>query len=46
MAIRRCKCKHKAQDKMYGEGNRVHNAGRGNIQGKNTWVCTVCEDRK
>jgi hypothetical protein len=46
MAIKKCTCKHKDQDKRYGIGNRVHNAGRGVMQGKSSWVCTVCRSRK
>lgn len=46
MAIKRCKCKHKAQDKMYGEQNRVHNPGKITFGTKADWICTVCKDRK
>jgi len=45
MAIRRCDCTHKFQDKRYGKGNRVHNPGRG-PSSVVVWVCTVCGKRK
>ena len=39
--IKKCNCKHKAQDKLHGEGNRVHNetSGRSGTKG---YRCTVC----
>jgi len=40
--IKKCDCKHKYQDKKYGEGNRVHNTKSIVKSGKNA-KCTVCE---
>ena len=42
-----CTCKHQAQDRIYGENQRLHNAGK-NKSDKNAvqWVCTVCGKRK
>lgn len=36
----KCECRHDAQDKIYGKGNRLHNSG---LKG---WKCTVCEKTK
>jgi hypothetical protein len=38
--IRACGCKHKEQDKMYGEGQRLHNEQGGKSKGK--LRCSVC----
>lgn len=38
--IIKCNCKHEAQDKLHGAGNRVHNSGKG------IYRCTVCKDTK
>jgi hypothetical protein len=38
--VRACKCKHEAQDKMYGEGKRLHNLTAGGAN------CTACGDKK
>ena len=41
MAIKQCDCKHEWQDKVYGNGKRVHNpTKKENKDGK--WRCTVC----
>lgn len=42
-----CTCKHQAQDRIYGENQRLHNPGK-NKSDKNAvqWVCTVCGKRK
>lgn len=38
----RCSCKHEQQDKIYGEGLRLHNVcGKGEGKGKIAY-CTVC----
>jgi hypothetical protein len=34
--IKKCSCKHEAQDQMYGQGNRVYNIG------VNQFRCSVC----
>ena len=48
MAIKKCTCKHKYQDKIYGKGNRVHNEIGSNVcVGKlKGYRCTVCENVK
>ena len=47
MAIKKCSCSHKVQDKMYGEGRRVHNPAPSKTKGGDTdYICTVCLDRK
>lgn len=35
--IKKCNCKHEGQDKIHGQGQRVHN-----ITQKGEQVCTVC----
>lgn len=44
--IKHCKCRHKFQDKRYGQGERVHNKVVNKTTGKDEWICTVCENRK
>lgn len=39
-AIKKCKCDHKGQDKIYGKKMRVFNFR----EGKKTWRCTVCQN--
>ena len=39
--IKRCTCKHKAQDKLYGRMRRVFNKLVKNRMGHD-WRCTVC----
>jgi hypothetical protein len=41
--IMKCSCKHKEQDKMYGEGMRVHNSLKDVTKG---YRCTVCQNVK
>ena len=36
--VKHCTCKHDAQDKMYGKGNRVYNLLGETTKGR----CTVC----
>ena len=44
--ISKCKCEHKAQDKLHGEGNRVFTPTT-KKQGDKTIVrCTVCHSTK
>jgi hypothetical protein len=39
--VRKCTCKHEYQDKVYGQGLRLHNPMA--AKGKQTGVkCTVC----
>ena len=40
VAIMKCICQHAAQDKLYGQDNRLHNAAPKGKTGK--WRCTVC----
>jgi hypothetical protein len=40
--VKRCTCTHAYQDAVYGRGNRVHNAKRGNGGNTGGWRCTVC----
>lgn len=40
--IEKCKCVHPAQDKLHGQGNRVHNPSKKEGHRK----CTVCGTRK
>ena len=50
MAANHCKiakcvknCKHEAQDKLHGNGNRVHNPALSKAgTSKTKWRCTVC----
>jgi len=44
MAIKRCVCEHKYQDKKYGKGLRVHTEAQGGKSTKAT--CTVCASVK
>ena len=45
--IRRCNCRHKDQDKRYGEGMRVHNRAKNTSTGSMTDKrCTVCGTKK
>lgn len=37
----KCSCTHKYQDKLYGEGNRLHNP-LGKPSPFKTYRCTVC----
>jgi len=37
-----CSCKHEAQDKLHGKGQRVHNLARKALSGRGGWRCTVC----
>ena len=42
----KCKCKHEMQDKLHGNGIRVHNK---TIKGKNmkdNYRCTVCGNER
>jgi hypothetical protein len=41
-AIFQCTCKHAAQDKLHGKGNRVFNA----MTKRDGWRCTVCKREK
>ena len=43
--IKKCTCKHKDQDKRYGENNRVHNRISGG-RGLPGYRCTVCGKEK
>lgn len=38
--LMKCDCKHEAQDKMHGVGNRLHNSGA------KGWSCCVCAKTK
>ena len=40
-----CECEHKYQDRKYGKGLRVHNAGK-QSQGSQRYNCSVCGKRK
>lgn len=40
--ISTCKCKHKGQDELHGEGNRVFNEKAGATNDRTEIVCTVC----
>lgn len=40
----KCKCKHKFQDKEYGEGIRAHNVA--GPKEKRKYRCTVCGNEK
>lgn len=43
MSIKKCKCKHKQQDNLHGDGKRVHNSTkRTKADGKPYQRCTVC----
>lgn len=45
--IKKCTCKHKGQDDLHGEGNRVHNEVRGRgAAGSAVYRCTVCLKEK
>ena len=46
MAIKKCTCKHTAQDKLHGAGNRVKNKGKGVRDTKPEYRCTVCEKKE
>lgn len=35
--IKKCSCKHEGQDKIHGDGNRVHNP-----KAKDEVRCTIC----
>lgn len=39
--IKKCKCKHTAQDKLHGQGNRVFNESI-EKDGRRIYKCTVC----
>jgi len=41
-SVKKCDCKHKDQDKMYGKDMRLHNVCK---DGK-AWRCTVCSNVK
>ena len=41
-AILPCGCKHDSQDKMYGNGMRLHNVCKGSGDSPNGRRCTVC----
>lgn len=41
-----CNCVHAAQDKKYGQGNRVHNYARKANKGLGAMRCTVCGREK
>jgi hypothetical protein len=40
-----CTCKHESQDKLYGNGQRLHNIG-GGTKATVTRKCTVCGTKK
>ena len=40
--ILRCNCRHKFQDREYGNGLRVHNPCKGKDGALGHWRCTVC----
>ena len=40
--ILNCKCENEFQDKVYGPGRRVHNAGAGSGSGVKQYSCTAC----
>ena len=40
--IKKCNCKHKDQDKRYGQGMRVHNKAHGSDNKLSARRCTVC----
>lgn len=44
-STRSCDCKHPGQDKIYGEGQRLHNIGGGS-KAAVTHKCTVCGKKK
>lgn len=47
-AILKCKCEHEAQDKLHGEGQRVHNKHekQGKVGTNHAYTCTVCGNSK
>jgi len=38
--IKKCTCKDEDQDKLYGQGNRLHNVS--SLPGRKECYCTVC----
>lgn len=44
--IKYCTCYHEAQNKFYGNGQRVHNYALKGNQGRPGWRCTVCSNVK
>ena len=40
--ISTCRCKHKGQDELHGEGNRVFNELAGGNKDRREYRCTVC----
>jgi len=46
MAIKKCNCSHKDQDRRYGQGLRVHNKARSSSGRGVDYICTVCLKRK
>jgi len=44
--IKKCKCPHKEQDKLHGEGKRVHNICDSPSGRQTACRCTVCESAK
>ena len=47
VALRFCSCNNAFQNKMYGEGLRVHNQTKQNGKGASKgWRCTVCGSEK
>ncbi len=47
MAIKKCNCKHKGQDKLNGEGMRVMNPVKRITPDKKPYYrCTVCKEEK
>jgi len=40
--IAHCTCENKFQDKLYGPGRRVFNAGAGSFGGGKRYDCTAC----
>lgn len=45
-AIMRCRCRHEAQDRYYGEGKRLHTWGPVRHGRGPGYTCTVCGDFK
>lgn len=39
-------CIHQGQDKLHGEGRRVHNAAKGATEGQVLMRCTVCKNEQ
>lgn len=42
----KCNCKHQEQDKIHGEGRRVHNKILKSKGAQQTYRCTVCGSEK